>query len=65
MLNDTQFMEAYRKLAERVMKASGDAADHRALALWRCQRKPFAAELAFGAALPRRRTGPHAAHPTR
>ncbi len=37
MLNDTQFMEAYRKLSERVLKASADRgpADHHPVAAGR------------------------------
>ncbi|MGZ3347194.1 MAG: DUF1553 domain-containing protein, partial [Caulobacteraceae bacterium] len=49
MLNDTQFMEAYRKLAERVIKTSASE-DDQITELWRLavRRKPFAAELASG-----------------
>jgi hypothetical protein len=49
MLNDTQFMEAYRKLAERVLKASASE-DQQITMLWRLavRRRPYAAELASG-----------------
>jgi hypothetical protein len=49
MLNDTQFMEAYRKLAERVIKSSASE-DAQLTELWRLavRRKPFPAELASG-----------------
>jgi hypothetical protein len=47
MLNDTQFMEAYRKLAERAIKSSADA-DEQLVTMWRLavRRHPGAAELA-------------------
>jgi hypothetical protein len=47
MLNDTQFMEAYRKLAERAIKSSANA-DEQLIALWRLavRRHPDTAELA-------------------
>jgi hypothetical protein len=47
MLNDTQFMEAYRKLAERAIKASANE-DQQLTTLWRLavRRKPMPAELA-------------------
>jgi hypothetical protein len=47
MLNDTQFVEAYRKLAERAIKASTDA-DQQLVTMWRLavRRHPDAAELA-------------------
>jgi hypothetical protein len=46
MLNDTQFMEAYRKLAERAIKSSADA-DQQLVTMWRLavRRHPEAAEL--------------------
>jgi hypothetical protein len=49
MLNDTQFMEAYRKLAERVIKSSSSE-DEQITTLWRLavRRKPYAQELASG-----------------
>ena len=47
MLNDTQFMEAYRKLAERVLKASANE-DQQITTLWRLavRRSPLPAEMA-------------------
>jgi hypothetical protein len=47
MLNDTQFMEAYRKLAERAIKSSVDA-DQQLITMWRLavRRLPNANELA-------------------
>jgi hypothetical protein len=47
MLNDTQFMEAYRKLSERVLKTSADE-DQQITTLWRLavRRKPRPAEMA-------------------
>jgi hypothetical protein len=47
MMNDTQFMEAYRKLSERVMESAGDE-DQRLVTLWRLavRRAPRPAELA-------------------
>ncbi len=47
MLNDTQFMEAYRKLAERAIKSSADA-DQQLVTMWRLavRRYPQANELA-------------------
>src|SRR5215471_14310840 len=47
MLNDTQFMEAYRKLAERAIKTSADP-DQQLITLWRLavRRHPDATELA-------------------
>jgi hypothetical protein len=47
MLNDTQFMEAYRKLAERAIKSSADA-DEQLVTMWRLavRRHPEPAELA-------------------
>jgi hypothetical protein len=47
MLNDTQFMEAYRKLAERAIKAS-TSEDQQLTTLWRLavRRRPAPAELA-------------------
>jgi hypothetical protein len=47
MLNDTQFMEAYRKLAERAIKSSADA-DQQLITMWRLavRRHPNANELA-------------------
>jgi hypothetical protein len=47
MLNDTQFVEAYRKLAERVIQSSPDQ-DQQITALWRLavRRRPSPAELA-------------------
>jgi hypothetical protein len=47
MLNDTQFMEAYRKLAERAIKSSGSV-DEQLVTLWRLavRRRPDATELA-------------------
>jgi hypothetical protein len=47
MLNDTQFMEAYRKLAERAIKSSIDA-DQQLITMWRLavRRHPTANELA-------------------
>jgi len=47
MLNDTQFMEAYRKLAERVIKTSASE-DQQITTLWRLavRREPYGAELA-------------------
>jgi hypothetical protein len=47
MLNDTQFMEAYRKLAERAIKSSADE-DEQLITMWRLavRRHPDAAELA-------------------
>jgi hypothetical protein len=47
MLNDTQFMEAYRKLAERAIKSSASA-DEQLVTIWRLavRRRPAAAELA-------------------
>jgi hypothetical protein len=49
MLNDTQFVEAYRKLAERVLKSSANE-DQQITTLWRLavRRRPYAAELASG-----------------
>jgi hypothetical protein len=49
MLNDTQFMEAYRKIAERVIKSSASE-DEQITTLWRLavRRKPHPAELASG-----------------
>jgi hypothetical protein len=49
MLNDTQFMEAYRKLAERVLKTNATD-DAQITELWRLavRRKPHPAELASG-----------------
>ena len=49
MLNDTQFVEAYRKLAERVLKTSASE-DLQITTLWRLavRRKPYAEELASG-----------------
>ena len=49
MLNDTQFMEAYRKLAERVIKTSANE-DAQITELWRLavRRRPLPAELASG-----------------
>jgi hypothetical protein len=46
MLNDTQFMEAYRKLAERAIKSSADE-DEQLITMWRLavRRHPDAAEL--------------------
>jgi hypothetical protein len=46
MLNDTQFMEAYRKLAERAIKASASE-DQQITTLWRLavRRSPLPAEL--------------------
>jgi hypothetical protein len=48
MLNDTQFMEAYRKLAERAIKSSANE-DQQLIALWRLavRRHPDADELAI------------------
>jgi hypothetical protein len=48
MLNDTQFMEAYRKLAERAIKSSADA-DQQLITMWRLavRRHPTANELAI------------------
>jgi hypothetical protein len=47
MLNDVQFMEAYRKLAERVLKTS-TSEDQQITTLWRLavRRKPYGEELA-------------------
>jgi hypothetical protein len=47
MLNDTQFMEAYRKLAEQAIKSSADQ-DQQLITLWRLavRRHPAANELA-------------------
>lgn len=47
MLNDSQFMEAYRKLAERAIKSSADG-DQQLVTLWRLavRRHPQANELA-------------------
>jgi hypothetical protein len=47
MLNDTQFMEAYRKLAERAIKSSADE-DQQLITMWRLavRRHPVATELA-------------------
>ncbi len=47
MLNDTQFMEAYRKLAERAIKSSANE-DEQLITMWRLavRRHPDAAELA-------------------
>jgi hypothetical protein len=47
MLNDTQFMEAYRKLAERAIKSSG-IVDEQLVTMWRLavRRHPDATELA-------------------
>ena len=47
MLNDTQFMEAYRKLAERAIKSSANE-EEQLIAMWRLavRRHPDAAELA-------------------
>jgi hypothetical protein len=47
MLNDTQFMEAYRKLAERAIKSSANE-DQQLITMWRLavRRHPDAAELA-------------------
>jgi hypothetical protein len=47
MLNDTQFMEAYRKLAERAINASANL-DEQLITMWRlaARRHPDAAELA-------------------
>ena len=47
MLNDTQFIEAYRKLAERAIKSSADA-DQQLITMWRLavRRHPDATELA-------------------
>jgi hypothetical protein len=47
MLNDTQFMEAYRKLAERAIKSSVDE-DQQLITMWRLavRRHPSATELA-------------------
>ncbi len=47
MLNDTQFMEAYRKLAERAINSSANA-DEQLITLWRLavRRHPDATELA-------------------
>ena len=47
MLNDTQFMEAYRKLAERAIKSSADE-DQQLITMWRLavRRHPNATELA-------------------
>ncbi|HEU4625235.1 MAG TPA: DUF1553 domain-containing protein [Steroidobacteraceae bacterium] len=47
LLNDTQFVEAYRKLAERVLRASADE-DQQLTTLWRLavRRSPRATELA-------------------
>jgi hypothetical protein len=49
MLNDTQFMEAYRKLAERVMKTNATD-DAQITELWRLavRRRPHPAELVSG-----------------
>jgi hypothetical protein len=46
MLNDTQFMEAYRKLAERAIKASANE-DQQLVTMWRLavRRHPDAKEL--------------------
>jgi Protein of unknown function (DUF1553) len=47
MLNDTQFMEAYRKLAERAITSSANE-DEQLITMWRLavRRHPDAAELA-------------------
>jgi len=47
MLNDTQFMEAYRKLAERAIKSSANE-DQQLITMWRLavRRHPDATELA-------------------
>jgi len=47
MLNDTQFMEAYRKLAERAIKSSANE-DEQLITMWRLavRRHPDATELA-------------------
>jgi Protein of unknown function (DUF1553) len=47
MLNDTRFMEAYRKLAERAIKSSANL-DEQLTTMWRLavRRRPDAAELA-------------------
>jgi hypothetical protein len=47
MLNDVQFMEAYRKIAERAIKSSASE-DGQITTLWRLavRRRPYAAELA-------------------
>src|SRR5260370_35746703 len=47
MLNDTQFLEAYRKLAERAIKSSANE-DEQLITMWRLavRRHPDAAELA-------------------
>jgi hypothetical protein len=47
MLNDTQFMEAYRKLAERAIKSSANE-DEQLITMWRLavRRHPVATELA-------------------
>jgi hypothetical protein len=47
MLNDSQFMEAYRKLAERAIKSSADQ-DQQLITMWRLavRRHPDAVELA-------------------
>jgi Protein of unknown function (DUF1553)/Protein of unknown function (DUF1549)/Concanavalin A-like lectin/glucanases superfamily/Planctomycete cytochrome C len=47
MLNDTQFMEAYRKVAERAIKSSGSV-DEQLVTMWRLavRRRPDATELA-------------------
>ncbi len=47
MLNDTQFMEAYRKLAERAIKSSANA-DEQLVTMWRLavRRHPDESELA-------------------
>jgi hypothetical protein len=47
MLNDTQFMEAYRKLAERAIKSSANE-EEQLITMWRLavRRHPDAAELA-------------------
>jgi hypothetical protein len=47
MLNDTQFVEAYRKLAERAIKSSANE-DEQLIAMWRLavRRHPVATELA-------------------
>ncbi|MGZ3280758.1 MAG: DUF1553 domain-containing protein, partial [Caulobacteraceae bacterium] len=52
MLNDVQFMEAYRKLAERALKASTDE-DQQINTLWRLavRRRPMPAELMSAKAL--------------
>ena len=49
MLNDTQFVEAYRKLAERVIKTSASE-DQQITTLWRLavRRSPYPEELASG-----------------